>query len=289
MNGELKFFWRVLRLALLRFFIKVAGVKSLRRKIRAFAPKLYCDHPAYGRIYLPIYSTSLEMTTRLPQIYNADGERMEIFFIRDDHSANNPYRLSSKYFLWDRYNVALKTHFYGGNAILDAARQKRWAEGIRRYAILPESMAIAPYDYLAFEKFKGIHKDFEAVLTFSEKLLETLPNAKFFPGTSLFYGNEVFGNDVDPVKIDPEVWRLKDKNISMVCSKKATTEMRRLRQRFADEVLRSRQADVFGSYLPTGMVKFKSETFSVIAIRSWWKTICGRIILQKKSSTALPR
>lgn len=250
---------RVLKREFWRVVVKLLPLKKFRQELRAYEQQPFVEHKVYGRIYLPHYYSG-EMSASLPQIYNKDGEKMEIFFLREDHTECAPYGESSKYFLWDRYNVSLKKHFYGGKYIIDVARQKKWAQGTERYALLRESEKIAPYDFLAFEKFKGIHNDFESVLTFSEKLLNILPNAKFLPAGTLFYSKEIFRGEKDPIEIEPNVWQLKDKNISMICSAKADTELHRLRQYFAGEVMREEKADVFGGYSPTGAFKFKSST-----------------------------
>ena len=48
-----------------------------------------------------------------PKIYNAEGNLLETYFIRNRHSQHAPYGHEGKYFFWDRYNYGLDTHFYG--------------------------------------------------------------------------------------------------------------------------------------------------------------------------------
>ena len=130
---------RVLKREFWRVVVKLLPLKKFRRELRAYEQRPFVEHKVYGRIYLPHYCSGEILSASLPQIYNKDGEKMEIFFLREDHTECAPYGESSKYFLWDRYNVSLKKHFYGGKYIIDVARQKKWAQGTERYALLRES------------------------------------------------------------------------------------------------------------------------------------------------------
>lgn len=70
----------------------------------------------------------------------------------------------------------------------------------RKYAIFVESESIIPKEYDIFNKHKGIEKEFISVLTYSEKLLDKLPNAVFFNGgATIWYGREIYNGQPDPV------------------------------------------------------------------------------------------
>lgn len=61
--------------------------KSLRRKLRNKnkKPIIYCrnDRYGYGKVYMPYPMFSRQ----IPEIYNKDGQKVEVFFIRDSHMA----------------------------------------------------------------------------------------------------------------------------------------------------------------------------------------------------------
>ena len=52
---------------------------------------------------------------------------------------------------------------------------------LKRYGFFPEPYSIAPYDYNVFKTKKGIEKDFDLIFTFSEEILDKIPNSKFVP------------------------------------------------------------------------------------------------------------
>ena len=121
---------------------------------------------AYGYVYLPNYNTKVRIVDGDSNLYNEFGEKLDVFFIRDKHYRNHPYR-DSRYFMWDRYNIGLKTHFYSHESMLETMGSPD-----KRYGFLTESPAIVPKSYKLFDKFKGLEKDFDLVFTYSEKILK---------------------------------------------------------------------------------------------------------------------
>lgn len=209
----------------------------------------------YGKIYMPYYP-NCEFTKDLPNIYNKDGRPMELFFIRDKIGAHCPYIDSSKYFLWDRFNIGLDTHFYTHGTILETMGNPK-----HRYGYFIESESIIPREYAIFEKHKGIEKDFDAIFTYSEKLLDTLDNAKFFPScASMWYGKEIFNGKKDSTTLDSKIYLSKTKNISMICSAQYTTEMHRFRHAVANSALATGKVDLFGGFRIGGCFDYKSKT-----------------------------
>lgn len=209
----------------------------------------------YGKIYMPYYP-DVKFSDDRPEIYNKNGQRMEIFFIRDLIGCHCPYLDSSKYFLWDRFNIGLDTHFYTHSAILETMERPT-----HKYALFTESESIIPDDYKIFETHKGIEKDFDAVFTYSEKLLNTLDNAKFFPAcATVWYGKEYYNGIKDSTILSPNVYLEKTKNLSMICSAKLLTEMHKIRHRFAGEFMKTGKVDIFGGFKDGKYFDYKSKT-----------------------------
>lgn len=154
-------------------------------------------------------------------------------------------------------------HFYKHKAILETMNNN--GGGGAKYAYFSESESIIPKDYEIFQTHKGIHKDFQAVFTFSEKLLHTLENAKFIPATGFWYGQER-GCDI---QLDEKVYQIKDKNISMVCSHKILCQMHRIRHSIAQKALDSKKVDIFGKfnggkYLPHKADSLQKYRFQIV-------------------------
>ena len=135
----------------------------------------------YGKVYCPIYELRNPIKgsniDEEYEIYNKDGQRMRQFFIRDAHiNFNYTTNHRSKYFIWDFYNFALSTHFYSHHAMLQQMGAPK-----RKYGFLIESEILKKRDYEIFERHKGLEKDFNYIFTFSEKILDSVENARFFP------------------------------------------------------------------------------------------------------------
>lgn len=191
-----------------------------------------------AEIYKPYYNVTYGPSGKQPPIYNKDGEPMEMFFIRDLHTAHIPYGNVGRHFLWDRYNYGLSTHFYTHRAMLETM-----GKPTRKYGMFGESRSIVPKDYLIFDKHKGLEKDFEAVFTYDERLLNTLPNAKFYPlSAEVWYGKDA------PWAISDTLYQKKEKNVSIVCSNKQLCEQHRIRMEIARFCKKTKKADVMGLF-----------------------------------------
>jgi len=189
-------------------------------------------------------------------IYNKDNQKMDVFFIRDRVGSHCPYLDSSKYFLWDRFNIGLDTHFYTHGTILETMGKPTY-----RYGYFVESESIIPDEYAIFEKHKGIEKDFDAIFTYSEKLLNSLDNAKLFPAcASIWYTKEFFSGVKDPTTLNENIYQYKTKNVSMICSSKCYTPMHKIRHKIANDALNTGKVDMFGGFKDGKMFPYKSET-----------------------------
>ena len=238
-------------------------IKSWRKKFRAkFAEQKHLELPSvnsqyYGKIYMPYYP-EVKFKNDRPEIYNKEGQKMDVFFIRDQAGCHCPYVDSSKYFLWDRFNIGLDTHFYTHGAILETMGNPD-----KRYALFQESESIIPEQYKIFETHKGIERDFDKVITYSEKLLNTLDNAILFPAcASVWYTKEIYNGIKDPTELDENLYKKKTKDISMICSAKKRTPMQLIRHRIANDALMTGKVDMYGGFKDGKMFPYKSTTLT---------------------------
>lgn len=218
------------------------GKKIIRDK--AYGPRIFRNLYNYVHrddeiYYYPLYNIHAPMSPRKLKIYNEEGDPMDTFFIRDFHRATNPNWNNSKYFIWDRYNYGLDTHFYTHQAMLETMGQP-----VRKYGMMLESRAIAPRDYEIFHMNKGLEKEFEAVFTFDDRLLNEVENAKFYPVCAVVW----YGVDDSPVQLDPVANEQKTKNISIVSSNKVSCDLHKFRIELARQCKRDGLADTFGTF-----------------------------------------
>lgn len=246
---------------IIKFLSCFIPIKSLRRKFRDKFIKnnnsnnISVNSQYYGKIYVPYYP-DVKFSDDKPDIYNKDGKKMDIFFIRDKIGSHCPYSDSSKYFLWDRFNIGLDTHFYTHGTILETMGEPAY-----KYGYFVESESIVPEEYAIFEKHKGIEKDFDAIFTYSEKLLNTLDNAKFFCGVaSMWYTKEYYNGIKDPTTLDENVYLTKNKNVSMICSSKTFTPMHKIRHKIAQDAMNTGKVDIFGGFKDGIYFDYKSRT-----------------------------
>ena len=206
----------------------------------------------YSKIYLPIYNSSHKLSPEEPIIFNQEGLKMRSFFLRDAQWAHHPSYMQSKYFIWDRYNVGLNTHFYTHRAMLETM-----ASPERSFGILWESEAVVPNDYKLFSSHKTLADDFDLIFTFSGHLLETLPNARFYPGcASAWYGTPIGGGIVSDL-----AHHCKTKNVSILSSGKSQTQLHRFRLELARKLKHYELVDVYGNFDGGSKVKY-CETLS---------------------------
>ena len=254
-----RYFIAKIKRILVKFFSMFLPTSQMRKDFRnKFFLNIYemptCNSYYYGKIYMPYYP-NFEISAKIPEIYNKDGQKMETFFLRDRMEFGIVHT-NSKYYMFDRYNINLDTHFYTNGTILETMGFPK-----ERYALFYESEAIIPHEYEIFNKHKGIEKDFDTIFTFSEDLLEKLDNAKFFPFCSeIWYGHEIFNREKDDTILTPDIYQTKNKNISMVCSAKKGTEMQKIRHYFANEALKTGKVDIFGGFNKGKKFDYKSRT-----------------------------
>lgn len=181
----------------------------------------------------PYYNDRIALPPEYPDIYNADGRKMEMFFIRDRHFSHEPYGTFPTYFLWDRFNWGLNTHFYTGKSAKETV-----GAPASKYAWLLEPRTKQPQDYRAFERERSLAREFDAVLTYDERLLDLLDNAVFFPSCAVSWVRET----------DADIWRKKTKNVSVLSSNKKMCPLHYLRLAVAWKCKKEGLADTFGTF-----------------------------------------
>lgn len=197
----------------------------------------------YPKLYLPLYNRYVRVNNEEPQIYNADGTSVRTFFLRDKMFVHTPAKVS-KYFMFDRYNFELPVHFYTHSAMRQIMGTPQ-----KRYGMLLESKEVVPQDYLIFERHPELAKEFDAIFTFDEKILDKLPNAREF----CLCAQINFFNDAAEENI-LEVCRHKSKNVSICSSYKQLCALHRLRYDWAMKFKNNPAlgVDAFGNFAGGG-------------------------------------
>lgn len=176
-----------------------------------------------------------------PRIYNAQGNLMDIFFLKSSSTWYDPYS-SSKYFMWDRYNFGLDTHFYTDNDIFKMMRKNDSA--VRKYAIFGEPRSINKKVYKDFLK-ANIASDFTKILSFDEEILDRFPNAMLHCGAAPW----CYMESGDPLTFSEKKYESKTKEISMICSGKTYTPLHLVRNAIANRLRNAPNVDIYGSYV----------------------------------------
>ena len=192
-------------------------------------------HNAYGKMYYPVYNRVFTLRSDEHEIYNKDGILMRTFFIRDIHLSFCPTYSGndSKYFIWDRYNIGLNTHFYSHQCMLETMGNPD-----KRYGMLIESEAITPQDYEIFDKHKGLEKDFDLIFTYSADILDKIDNARFVPFVGCLWGE----------LCNPDNYLKKTKLVSILASDKCMCELHKFRYDLAMKCKKINNVDTFGTF-----------------------------------------
>lgn len=174
-----------------------------------------------------------QISNTMPKIYNAKGQLLETYFIKNRHSQHAPFGHEGKYFFWDRYNYGLDTHFYGPESMT-----KTLGHPIVKYGMLTESRVIVPKDYEIFHKRKGLEKDFKYIFTYDEKILNEIENARFYPIAAGIWNAE----------LKDDLYQNKEKDISILCSDKVMCPLHQFRLELARKCKKEQLAQTFGKF-----------------------------------------
>lgn len=160
---------------------------------------------------------------KAPDIYNARGEKMHVFYLQNSLNVHTPYsmvagRISDRIF-WDRFNKGLPVHFYSHEDMF------RTVPGnARKFGVLRESESIVPADYERLLAHPDEAKQFEKIFTHSERILDRFDNACFVPAYGVWYGTERYGGTMSGT-----AYMNKSKDVSVIASDKTETRYHRLR------------------------------------------------------------
>lgn len=174
--------------------------------------------------------------TEYPKVYNKEGKELELFYLKDQIMDTYCW---SRYFMWDRCNYGLATHFYSHNNMLSTQ-----GAPVSKYGVLIESRKIVPDNYRIFDKNKGLAEEFNYIFTYDAELLNKLPNARFFPVCSRVW----YGRQEDDFWWEDKCYKQKSKNISILSSDKEMCEMHKLRIEVSRYCKRNGVADTFGTF-----------------------------------------
>jgi len=183
-----------------------------------------------------------------PQIYNKCGQQMRVFYLQDRLGAHLPYSSITtlpQRILWDRYNYTLPIHFYGSQDVLEIKGNPR-----KRFAWLTEAESIDGQSYDRILSSSALSNSFDAIFTYSQRVLEKCSNAKFIPAMQTWYGSIKEGGVYDPLRYEK-----KTKNISMICSNKVFCEWHEKRNNIAGKYKDSQYVDVLGTFTGTYLNK----------------------------------
>ncbi len=186
-----------------------------------------------------------EIDGTMPRIYNADGQLLETYFIKNRHSRHAPFGHEGRYFFWDRYNYGLDTHFYGPEAMAGPLGRPRV-----KYGMLTESRTIAPEDYEVFRRHRGIERDFRYIFTYDERILNDIENARFYPVAAGIWNR----------RMQEDLYRNKDRDLSILSSDKVICDLHRFRLELARLCKREKLADTYGRFDGGGYVESVDET-----------------------------
>ena len=174
-----------------------------------------------------------KITNTMPRIYNAEGQLLETYFIKNRHSRHAPFGHEGKYFFWDRYNYGLDTHFYGPEAMPDPL-----GAPLVKYGMLTESRTIVPKDYEVFHKHRGLEREFRYIFTYDERILNEIGNARFYPVAAGIWNQ----------KMQEGLWQAKEKDLSILSSDKVMCDLHRFRLELARMCKTEGLADTFGRF-----------------------------------------
>lgn len=171
-----------------------------------------------------------------PKVYNKDGQELKLFYLKDQ--IMDTY-CGSRFFMWDRCNYGLETHFYSHNNMLSTQ-----GKPLYKYGVLIESRQIVPDNYKIFDKNPGLAAEFNHIFTYDVEILNRQPNARFFPVCSrVWYGMQ--GNEF---QWDDKCYQKKNKNVSILSSDKEMCKMHKLRIAISRYCKQNSVADTFGTF-----------------------------------------
>ncbi|MCR4596307.1 MAG: hypothetical protein K5673_05955 [Lachnospiraceae bacterium] len=221
-----------------------------------------------------------------PEIYNARGERMRVFYLKNSLNAHTPYsmvagRISDR-ILWDRFNQGLPIHFYSHRDMFDIS-----PVGARRFGVLRESESIVPADYDRVLNSPDTAARFERIFTHSERILDKYANASFVPAYGVWYGTARYGGEMSDTAYERKV-----KDISVISSDKTVNEYHRLRLDLARRAAACPGVDgygrAFGRYIEHKADALTDYRYSIVVENGVFNNYFTEKILDCFASMTVP-
>lgn len=190
-------------------------------------------HVSSKNMYRPTIPESFFSQTEGPVLYTQKGNQLDVYFMSSYGCPDGGNNM-----LFDYFNWGLKKHIYAGKEMVRTVGTPSIKLGY-----IGESRAIIPNEYRIVERHKEIKKEFDAIYTFDDRILNEFPNARFFPyAAQPWYGR----NHADI--IDSKAYEKKDKNISIISSNKKITRLHKTRIAVAKECNKYSGIDTYGSF-----------------------------------------
>lgn len=220
-------------------------------------------HNEYGKYYYPVYNNYAKMFPTDLNIYNEFGEKLQQYYIRDAQLAHNP-NIRSRYYILDRYNFGLDTHFYSHENMLEQI-----GKPARKYGMFIESQSILPESYKILDNNFGLHKDFKYIFTYSEDILNKYDNARFVPFCAAPFNTSFTQNIFGVWDAVDDNYKFKTKDISILSSDKLMCDLHKYRYDLAHYLKNNHLADTYGTFdggsfvtLPSTLVDYRF-TFAI--------------------------
>ena len=188
-----------------------------------------------------LIKNGISKTAKEALLYNKKGERLRTFYLCDVNSGHDLSLTGgreSNFVNWDRARYTLPIHFYTDDMIWIKRGNPE-----KKFAILLEPRTLQPAKYKRILSHPEEVSDYEAIFTYSEEILEKVPNAKLFITGGVYVGTEYGGGE-----ICEEQYKKKTKNISMVSSDKRTCELHEIRYQLAKRLDAGDLVDCFGTF-----------------------------------------
>jgi hypothetical protein len=223
-----------------KYFLFEDVVLTVKSLIKATLPYGLVNHFVKKNNALRLLSETPSFDE--PSLYNSNGQKIKTLFLSDERAKSWPYGFVTgrypRYIFWDRNNYGLNNHVYSHERIL-----KPLGKPARKFAFFIEGETIDPSSYTIFDKHPGLDKDYQCIFTHSAKFLDKYSNALFIPSGGVYYGAKAHGG-----KLNPEQYKLKSKNISIVSSNKELCDLHKFRIDIARRYKNSSLADTFGTF-----------------------------------------
>lgn len=216
-------------------------------KLSRFLSKKFCkqkklENDYYGKYYYPIYNNHVQFAATDLNVYNEYGEKLQQYFFRDAQLADNP-NFRSRYYILDRFNYGLDTHFYSHEAMLEQMGKPTY-----KYGMFIESQSILPDSYKILDNHPGLHKDFKYIFTYSADILNKYDNARFVPFCSTPFNSAYVSGLFGTYNMINDNYKNKTKNISILSSNKLMCDLHKYRYDLAHYLKNNHLADTYGTF-----------------------------------------